>query len=82
MIKIESVTKAFRNRLILRDLNLEVKQNEILALLGPNGCGKTTLLNIISGLALPDAGNITIAGVLVDGTLNSKLIHLPPYAAK
>ncbi len=82
MIKIESVTKAFRNRLILRDLNLEVKQNEILALLGPNGCGKTTLLNIISGLALPDAGNITIAGVLVDGTLNSKLIHLPPYARK
>ncbi len=50
----------------LRDFSLEVKLNvargEILMLVGDNGCGKTTLLNIVAGLQDPDAGRIALDG--------------------
>lgn len=78
MIKLESVTKSFGNKVILRELTFEAKKNEILGLLGPNGCGKTTTLNVISGLSRIDKGNIYIDGVLVDG----QSIHLPPSGRK
>ena len=42
MIQIDSVTKSFAEKNVLKNLNLEVKDKEILSLLGPNGCGKTT----------------------------------------
>ena len=50
MIKVDSITKSFGEKKVIENLNLEVKNEEILSLLGPNGCGKTTLLNILSGL--------------------------------
>ncbi len=57
------------------NLNLEVKNQEILSLLGPNGCGKTTLLNMLSGLTKQDEGNIYINDVLVSGKDGTKKIH-------
>jgi sulfate transport system ATP-binding protein len=57
-IKIENIVKTFDNYRALRGINLEIEQGELVALLGPSGCGKTTLLRIISGLELPDSGNI------------------------
>ena len=50
MIKVDSVTKSFGEKKVIENLSLEVQNEEILSLLGPNGCGKTTLLNILSGL--------------------------------
>lgn len=44
--------------IILRDFSLKIKKGEIISILGANGCGKTTLLNIISGFLKPDKGNI------------------------
>jgi|WetSurMetagenome_2_1015567.scaffolds.fasta_scaffold05669_7 ABC-type Fe3+/spermidine/putrescine transport system ATPase subunit len=82
MIKIDSVTKAFSQKKIIDKLSLEVQPNEILSLLGPNGCGKTTLLNLISGLARQDSGNIYIDGELVSGEANGKKIHLNPSERK
>ncbi len=67
MIKLEAVTKSFGEKKVIENLSLEVKSNEIVTLLGPNGCGKTTLLNILSGLTKPDQGNIYINDVLVNG---------------
>jgi len=82
MIKLESVAKSFGEKVVLRELTFEVKKNEILSLLGPNGCGKTTTLNAISGLSKPDEGNIFVNDVLVDGKSGSKTIHLTPSDRK
>jgi ABC-type Fe3+/spermidine/putrescine transport system ATPase subunit len=82
MITLEAVNKSFGSKKIVDNLTLEVKDNEILCLLGPNGSGKTTLLNILSGLTKPDTGNITIDGVVVDGKVGSKKVHLQPSERK
>ena len=67
---------------ILKNLNLEVKDEEILSLLGPNGCGKTTLLNILSGLTKQNSGNIYINNILVSGKTDTKKVHLKPSERK
>jgi ABC-type Fe3+/spermidine/putrescine transport system ATPase subunit len=83
MIKVESVSKSFAEKKVIENLNLEVKKQEILSLLGPNGCGKTTTLNVISGLSRPDSGNIYIDGLLVEGKSGGgKTVRLAPYDRK
>jgi ABC-type Fe3+/spermidine/putrescine transport system ATPase subunit len=82
MITVEGVSKAFGTKMVLQELNLEVKDKEILTLLGPNGSGKTTLLNILSGLTKPDSGSIYIDGVLVNGKKGNKIICLTPSERK
>lgn len=58
-IKITNLYKKFdKNRQVIENLNLSMKQGEILSILGPNGCGKSTLLNVISGLIACDKGEI------------------------
>lgn len=61
----DRLTRAFGDRVAVRDLSLRVAAGEIVALLGPNGAGKTTTLRMLAGLILPNAGSITINGVLV-----------------
>ena len=82
MIKINSLSKSFGKKKVLENLNLEVKDGEILSLLGPNGCGKTTLLNIISGLAIQDGGGIYIDDVVVSGKEGTKKVCLKPSERK
>jgi sulfonate transport system ATP-binding protein len=53
-------------RPVLRDLSLDVKPREIIAILGTSGCGKSTLLRIVGGLETPTAGTIRIDGTRVD----------------
>jgi ABC-type Fe3+/spermidine/putrescine transport system ATPase subunit len=78
MIKIESLSKMFNEKKVITNLNLEIQKNEITALLGPNGCGKTTLLNMIAGLLHPDNGNIYINNTIVSGTNGTKKVNLKP----
>ena len=82
MIKIKAVTKSFAEKKVIQNLNLEVKNQEILSLLGPNGCGKTTLLNILSGLTQQDNGSIYINDVLVSGKIGTKKVHIKPSERK
>ncbi len=82
MIKVDSVAKTFGEKKVLQNLSLEVEKNEILSLLGPNGCGKTTLLNLLSGLARPEKGQIYINDILVSGELGDKKVHLNPSERK
>ena len=64
-VRISGVGRSFPapdggTRVVLRDIDLEVRPGEIVALLGPSGCGKSTLLRLVSGLDEPDAGTLSI----------------------
>jgi lipopolysaccharide export system ATP-binding protein len=56
----EHLTKAYKNRPVVRDVSLEIKSGEIVGLLGPNGAGKTTCFYLIVGLVPADDGSILI----------------------
>ena len=60
MIKLAAnhISKAFEDKQILSDVSIEVSEGELVCLLGVSGVGKTTLFNVISGLASPDGGEI------------------------
>lgn len=62
MISVQSVSKKFGSREILKDLSFDVEENEFVALVGPSGSGKSTLLNMIGGLDTPTSGNVYILG--------------------
>lgn len=61
-IQLNNITKTFGSVVANKNVNLSLKQGEILALLGENGSGKTTLMNMLSGIYQPDAGSITVNG--------------------
>ena len=61
-IEMKGVTKTFGSVIANNNVNLTVYKGEILAVLGENGCGKTTLMNMIAGIYYPDAGSIFING--------------------
>ena len=62
MIRLESISKNFGDKTVLRDFSLEIGLGERHTLLGKSGCGKTTLLRLIAGFERVDAGKIFIAG--------------------
>src|SRR5690606_14591047 len=62
MIRVENVTKHFGKLTALDHLNLTLNQGECIALIGPNGCGKTTLIKTILGMVLPNKGCIFFNG--------------------
>ncbi|MCW0983256.1 ABC transporter ATP-binding protein [Agrobacterium sp. BT-220-3] len=66
-LTINGLGKRFGNVEILRDVSLEVESGEFVTLLGPSGCGKSTLLRLIAGLDTPDAGEIRIGSVPLNG---------------
>ena len=61
-VKMQGLTKTFGKVVANKDVNLELKEGEILALLGENGSGKTTLMNMLSGIYFPDHGEIYVHG--------------------
>ncbi|MDB4943502.1 MAG: transporter ATP-binding protein [Labilithrix sp.] len=64
-LALEGVEKGFGGRAVIAKTTLEVAAGERLALIGPSGSGKSTLLKMALGLALPDAGTVTVDGVRV-----------------
>ncbi len=61
-ININGITKSFGNTPVLRGIDLDIADGELVALLGASGSGKTTLLRILAGLDWPDAGSVTLDG--------------------
>jgi molybdopterin-binding protein len=61
-LELVNVTKKFNGGFALGPLDLKINDNEILVMIGPTGSGKTTILNIISGLLKPDSGSILVDG--------------------
>lgn len=66
-VKLVDVSKSFGNKLVLKNISLEIGSDEFFVFLGPSGCGKTTLLRIIAGLEEPDSGEVIINGRVVNG---------------
>ncbi|ARE83737.1 putative lipopolysaccharide transport protein B: ATP-binding component of ABC superfamily [Roseovarius sp. EC-HK134] len=64
---VENLRKSYRKRLVIRDVTLTLRQGEVVALLGPNGSGKTTTFYAIAGLIYPEGGHIRIDGRDVTG---------------
>ena len=68
IIKIENLSKSFGEKVVLDNINLDIRRGEFVTLLGPSGCGKTTLLRMIAGFLQPDAGVIMLEGCDISGT--------------
>jgi len=65
VLEITTLSKNFGAKHILNEISFNLKKGKVLGILGPNGQGKTTLLNVISGLFKPTLGTVTINGMLV-----------------
>ena len=67
MIEIKNINKKFGKLDVLKSVSLSCKSGECIALIGPNGCGKTTLIKSILGMVLPDKGSIEFNGKSILG---------------
>ncbi|NRP74319.1 Taurine import ATP-binding protein TauB [Ensifer psoraleae] len=70
MVSIDAVTMSFGAYVAVQDVNLTVADGEFLAIVGPTGCGKSTILNAIAGLLKPASGAVSIDGAAVKGVQN------------
>jgi Cu-processing system ATP-binding protein len=82
MIKITSLYKSFASNQVLNGIDLELKNSGIIAVLGPNSSGKTTLIKSILGLVIPQSGSIELNGksVLHDHEYRNEIGYLPQIA--
>ena len=62
-LQVSGLRKSYRNRPVIRDVGLTLDRGEVVALLGPNGSGKTTCFYCVAGLVAPDSGHVIIDGV-------------------
>lgn len=76
MIKIENLTKKFKNNTIFSDINAEVHKGEVISLLGPSGAGKSTFLRCINMLGEPTSGKILLDGKDLVTSSEKELIQL------
>ena len=85
IISLENVSLSFGNRKILDNVSFKINQGQILGMLGPNGVGKSTIFNLITGLLKPDYGKIKFNGVDVVNypiylrTTKFKIGYVPQY---
>ena len=85
IIEFENISLSYGNRLILDNINFRINESEIFGMLGPNGVGKSTIFNLITGLITPKNGKIKINGEVVNDypiylrTKKFKIGYVPQY---
>ncbi len=82
MLKVESISKKFKEKLVIKEVTFEILEGEIFGFIGPNGAGKTTTIKIIMDFVKPDSGRVLIFGrPNTDISVRRKLGFLPerPY---
>jgi ABC-2 type transport system ATP-binding protein len=78
ILECRNLRKSYQKNIpVLCGLNLEIPAGRIVGLLGPNGCGKSTLIKLISGLLQPDSGEISVAGCPVGEETKALVSYLP-----
>ena len=81
-LEVIRLSKTFNTKVAVKDISFTVNQNEIIGILGPNGCGKTTTIGMILGLLKPSNGRVLISGVEIENQrvdLLNKLNFISPY---
>lgn len=76
-LKIRNVTRRFDDFIAMDDVSLNIEAGEFFTLPGPSGCGKTTLLRMIAGFDLPDAGQILLDGKDLADTPRKSARYIP-----
>ena len=66
VLKISGISKSYGHRLVLKKINFELHKSEIFGVLGPNGCGKTTIFNSIMGICRINEGNIFVNNIKIN----------------
>ena len=75
ILNVSGLVKRFGGFFALDGLSFHVAAGEILGMVGPNGSGKTTAINVISGLYAPDGGEVLFDGVSIGGVASHRLVH-------
>tara|TARA_B100001142_G_scaffold329178_1_gene391574 strand:+ start:926 stop:1648 length:723 start_codon:yes stop_codon:yes gene_type:complete len=81
-IEVINLSKSYNSKLAVKNINFKIKENEIIGLLGPNGCGKTTTIAMILGLLKPSGGTVLINGMNIEDhriSLLHKMNFISPY---
>ncbi len=81
-IEVINLSKKFKTKQVVRNINFKINANEIVGLLGPNGCGKTTTIGMILGLLKPTSGYVLINGINIEKnkiSLLHKMNFISPY---
>lgn len=76
MIKLDKINHSYESKSVFQDLELNLEDHQLTCLLGSSGCGKTTILRLIAGLEVPQAGQISIDNKIV---AENGHILIPPY---
>lgn len=76
LLELRHLVKSFGGVLAVAGASLSLDAGQVLALIGPNGCGKTTLFNLVSGIERPDAGAVRLAGRDVTGLPPQRIARL------
>ena len=81
-IKVTNLKKSYGTKEAVKNINFEIKENEIVGLLGPNGSGKTTTIGMILGLLKPTSGEVLINGLKIENNpieILQKINFISPY---
>ncbi len=82
LVEVKNLKKNYGLKNAVKDISFEIKENEILGLLGPNGCGKTTTIGMMLGLLKPTSGEILIDGKKIEESrieILKKINFISPY---
>jgi ABC-2 type transport system ATP-binding protein len=81
-IEVINLSKSYKSKLAVDNINFKISENEIVGLLGPNGCGKTTTIGMMLGLLKPTSGQVLINGMDIEKnkiSLLHKMNFISPY---
>ena len=80
-LKVKNLVKKFKSTFAVNNISFEIKKNDTLGLLGPNGCGKTTSIGMMLGLITPTSGEIFIDEIKLNSQNRIKLLSLMNFAS-